>query len=105
MSILSRIADYAGLERFWLRITQRYDKKLDSVTNKNNTVVVTNNNEIAVKIADDDRNNLMVKPGVRGGLYVGAPVLHKLTFGSDKQYVYDGTEDVTVPVYDGEYNT
>lgn len=29
--------------------------------------------------------------------------LHKLTFGADETYVYDGTEDVTVPVYLGEY--
>ena len=27
--------------------------------------------------------------------------LHKLTFGADQAYVYDGTEDVTVPVYMG----
>ena len=27
--------------------------------------------------------------------------LHKLTFGADQEYVYDGTQDVTVPVYMG----
>ena len=27
----------------------------------------------------------------------------KLTFGSDKNYVYDGTEDIVIPVYNGEY--
>ena len=26
---------------------------------------------------------------------------HKLTFGAGQQYVFDGSEDVTVPVYDG----
>ena len=30
--------------------------------------------------------------------------LHKLTFGADKAYVYDGSEDVTVPVYMGAIN-
>lgn len=30
--------------------------------------------------------------------------LHKLTFGADQAYVYDGTEDITVPVYMGETN-
>ena len=56
-----------------------------------------------VHISDDEDNQLVVKPGDNGGLYVGKPVLHKLTFGSDQNYVYDGTEDVTVPVYTGEY--
>ncbi len=27
--------------------------------------------------------------------------MHKLTFGADQEYVYDGSEDVTVPVYMG----
>lgn len=26
---------------------------------------------------------------------------HKLTFGAGQQYVFDGSEDVTVPVYTG----
>jgi len=26
---------------------------------------------------------------------------HKLTFGANQQYVFDGSEDVTVPVYTG----
>lgn len=30
--------------------------------------------------------------------------LHKLTFGADQAYVYDGSEDVTVPVYMGATN-
>ena len=29
--------------------------------------------------------------------------MHTLTFGDGGQYVYDGSEDVTVPVYTGEY--
>lgn len=33
---------------------------------------------------------------------VGA--LHKLTFGADQEYVYDGSKDVTVPVYMGDIN-
>lgn len=28
---------------------------------------------------------------------------HKLTFGAGQQYVFDGSEDVTVPVYLGTY--
>ena len=30
--------------------------------------------------------------------------LHKLTFGADQAYVYDGSQDVTVPVYLGTIN-
>ena len=30
--------------------------------------------------------------------------MHKLTFGANQQYVYDGSKDVTVPVYMGQYN-
>ena len=28
---------------------------------------------------------------------------HTLTFGAGQQYVFDGSEDVVVPVYTGEY--
>lgn len=31
-------------------------------------------------------------------------VLHKLTFGANQEFVYDGSEDVTVPVYMGTFN-
>ena len=30
-------------------------------------------------------------------------VKHKLTFGADQTYVFDGSADVTVPVYTGNY--
>lgn len=36
-------------------------------------------------------------------IYGQIGALHKLTFGADQAYVYDGTEDVTVPVYLGSY--
>jgi hypothetical protein len=84
-----------------LRITQRYDKKLDSVTNKDDSIEVHSGREISARVSSEEGNLLSVKAGK--GLYVSAPVLKKLTFGADKEYVYDGTEDVTVPVYKGEY--
>lgn len=34
---------------------------------------------------------------------VAAKVAHKLTFGAGGAYVYDGSADVTVPVYTGDY--
>ena len=33
-----------------------------------------------------------------------ARVAHSLTFGVNGEYVFDGSADVTVPVYDGEYS-
>lgn len=96
-----RFVDYNGLERFWVRITQRYDKKLDSVTNSDDSIKVDSDRMISVRISPDEDNLLSVKAGK--GLYVKKPVLSKLTFGAKENYVYDGTKDVTVPVYNGEY--
>ena len=95
-----RFLDYSGVETLWRKIRERYDKKLDSVTNHDESIEVTYGREIGVKVSSLEGNLLKVEKG----LYVAAPSLHKLTFGSDKNYVYDGTEDVTVPVYKGEYD-
>lgn len=97
VSVLSKYVSYDKLERFWQRITQRYDKKLDSVTNSDDTVEVLFGREIAVKVSPRKGNLLKVDKGK--GLVVDP--LHTLTFGSDQNYTYDGTEDVTVPVYQG----
>lgn len=94
MMSIFKFVSYTSLEHFWKRITQRYDKKLDSVTNKDETIEVSSDREIAVRVSSAKDNNLENK----NGLYV--PKNHKLTFG-DK--VYDGSEDVNVPVYDGSY--
>jgi hypothetical protein len=101
MAILSKFVSYKGLEQFWKRITQRYDKKLDSVTNTDDSIQVNSGREISARVSSTQDNLLSVEKGK--GLYVKMPVLHKLTFGADKEYTYDGTEDVTVPVYNGEY--
>lgn len=92
--------DYSGVETLWQKIRKRYDKKIESVTNIDSSIEVKNSREIGVKVSSAEGNLL----GVKQGLFVKAPTLHKLTFGANKEYVYDGTEDVTVPVYDGEYH-
>lgn len=97
-----KFVSYSGLERFWLRITQRYDKKLDSVTNKDESIEVSSGREISARISPSEGNLLSVEKGK--GLYVKKPILHKLTFGAKENYTYDGTEDVTVPVYKGDYD-
>lgn len=96
-----KFLDYSGVETLWNKIRKRYDKKLDSVTNYDNSIEVTNDREINVKVSSSEGNLLSVE---QDGLYSARPVLHKLTFGADKEYTYDGTEDVTVPVYNGEYH-
>lgn len=95
--------DYSGLELLWRKIRQRYDKKLDSVTNRDSSIKVTSDREIAVNISTAEDNKLTLKPD---GLYVpgGVVVLqHKLRFGTELQYEFDGSKDVDVPVYGGEY--
>ena len=94
-----KFLDYSGVEALWNKIRKRYDKKLDSVTNHDASIEVTNDREISVKVSSSEGNLLVVDQG----LYVSAPVLHKLTFGAGEEYVYDGTKDVTVPVYDGSH--
>ena len=95
--------DYSGLELLWRKIRQRYDKKLDSVTNRDSSIKVTSDREIAVNISTAEDNKLTLK---QDGLYVpgGVVVLqHKLRFGTELQYEFDGSKDVDVPVYGGEY--
>ena len=95
---------YESAEEFWRRIRRRYDRKLDSVEGADDSIRVTERRKIAVQISAAEGNQIQVRTG-RGekGLYVPPrPALKKLTFGADKNYVYDGTEDVTVPVYKGD---
>ena len=41
------------------------------------------------------------KPGVGYQAITAKAVLHTLTFGAGEEYKYDGSKDVTVPVYLG----
>lgn len=61
------------------------------------------------KVSSAEGNILQVKTeeGVEG-LFVPEttiPDLHKLRFGADQVYEYDGSKDVTVPVYMGEIDS
>lgn len=56
--------------------------------------------------ADEDGNQISttyVKTNDLGELAAGTAqkVAHKLTFGAGGEYVFDGSEDVTVPIYTG----
>ena len=102
-----KFLDSVGLKYLWEKIKKRYDSKLDSVVGKDNSITVQDSRRIGVKISKATGNTLQLK-NKQGeeGLYVPTPPTnHKLTFGvAEKQYVYDGSKDVTVPVYTGDIN-
>lgn len=101
----SRFLDKIGLNHLLNYLHSRYDKKLDSVTNSDDSTEITSGREIAVKVSAAENNLLQVKhDNGEEGLYVPPTTAmpHKLTFGANEQYTYDGSKDVTVPVYNGE---
>ena len=102
MADIKRYLDYSGTDELWKRIVKLCDKKLESVTNLDDSILVEDKRKIAVRISESEDNILKIKPGQ--GLFVPAHKNHKLTFGADKEYIYDGSEDVNVPVYQGNTN-
>lgn len=94
----NKFLDSIGLKHLWQKILQLLNKKLESVEAADQSINVASGREISAKISSESSNALQLKDG----LY--APKNHKLTFGANEAFVYDGTKDVTVPVYDGEYN-
>ena len=99
----NRFLNYSGLELLWAKIRARYDKKLDNVTSKDSSIKVSSGREISANISTAEDNALHVN----NGLYVPSTaqkVQHKLRFGTELQYEFDGSKDVEVPVYDGKYN-
>lgn len=95
-----------NLQKVWDQIMHLLDRKLESVINYDNSVQVTNKRMISAKISDAEGNALKVNnfPGEQG-LYVSdkpKSLRHKLTFGADEEYIFDGSEDITVPVYKGD---
>lgn len=83
----------------WDKLVQRFDKKLDSVTNKDNSIDVDEGRKIGVRVSNANDNVLQVN---NDGLH--APKNHKLVFGAGQQYEYDGSQDIVVPVYTGDVN-
>jgi hypothetical protein len=100
----TKFLDYSGTELLWEKIIKLINKKPDNIESYDDSITVTDGNKIAVKVSEAGNNLLEVVPGE--GLYVhpSGQKLHKLTFGSNQDYVYDGSEDVYVPVYNGQVN-
>lgn len=67
-----KFLDSAGVGHLWEKIKNRYDSKLDSVTAKDNSISVTNGNQISVVISAAADNLLELKTGTNPGLYVGS---------------------------------
>ena len=86
----------------------RYDQKLDNVISGDTSISVQDNNQIAVRISPVDGNGVQLKTATgEEGLFVNIAggVTHKLTFGYNGEYIYDGSQDITVPVYSGTIRT
>lgn len=98
-----KFLDESGVELLWRKINKLLKRKLEEVEPLDSSIKVSNKNKIAVNISASETNLLKLIPGE--GLYAQAPdKMHKLIFGADHTYVYDGSKDVTVPVYLGEFN-
>ena len=93
--------DYSGAEILWKKICRRFDKKIDSVANHDESIKVKDGREISVKISAAEKNKLSLNEEKgKEGLYVSPS--KKLIFGANQEFVYDGTEEVIIPVYMGE---
>ena len=95
-----------NLKRVWDQFKHLLDRKLESVINYDNSIKVTNKRTISARISSAEGNALKVNnfPGEQGLFVSDKPksLQHKLTFGADEKYIFDGSEDITVPVYKGD---
>lgn len=92
--------DYSGTDLLWRKIVKLLNRKLESIENSDESIKITDNNKIAVNISASETNNLSL---AKDGLYVPNK-MHKLVFGAHQAFVYDGSEDITVPEYDGTHH-
>jgi len=67
---MGRLFDRAGLKSLRDWIKKRYDRKLDSVTEQDATVEVTDGRKIRARVSAEKDNLLRTKTGPNKGLYV-----------------------------------
>ena len=65
-----KFLDATGVGHLWDKIKLRFDSKLDSVTAKDDSVLVTNDSEIKVNISTEPGNALQLRTTGNKGLYV-----------------------------------
>ena len=83
-----------GVGHLWEKIRERYDSKLDNVTASDDSIVITGDNGIGVKISTESDNRLQLKTTGNKGLYV-APTADQDT--------YSITKDTTSETYSAVY--
>ena len=62
-----------GVGHLWDKIRDRYDKKLESVAAKDDSITISNLREIQVQISSELDNQIQLKTTGNKGLYVPAP--------------------------------
>lgn len=68
-----KFLDADGTGHLWEKIKERYDAKLDSLTAVDDSIVVSNGNEIQVQISNESGNLLqLISSGNNKGLYVSS---------------------------------
>ena len=68
-----KFIDGAGTGYLWTKIKNRYDSKLDEVRAADDSINVTNNNQVSVAISSEPGNLLRVRTTGNKGLYVDNP--------------------------------
>ena len=100
----------------------RLQLKIDTEANWSVSNLIPKSGEVIIYSPDDEhtsprlkvgdgknfaRNLPFIDAGTINGVdisnLVAKKVAHKLTFGNGEAYQFDGSEDVTVPVYTGNY--
>lgn len=88
-------------------LSEACNEKISSVEGADDSIEVTSGRQIAVKISTASNNALQViETKGEEGLFVppaaSTPQNEKLIFGGYGHFVYDGTAEVTVPIYTGQ---
>ena len=103
-------------------LNTRFQLKIDTEDNWSVSNFIPRNGEVILYAVDNEHTSPRIKigdgmhvaknlPFIDAGTINGVDinhlvaerVSHKLTFGNGEIYQFDGSEDVTVPVYTGDY--
>lgn len=103
-------------------LNSRFQLKTDTEENWAVSNLIPKNGEVIIYAVDNEHTSPRIKigdgvhlvknlPFISAGTingidldnFVAQKVAHKLTFGNGEVYQFDGSEDVTVPVYTGNH--
>lgn len=74
-----------GVGHLWEKIRDRYDSKLDNVVAGDDSIQVSNNNEVNVQISAESNNALQLRTSGNKGLYVAPTVLDTYEIAKDTE--------------------